>query len=171
MDLYLFRHAKAEIMAPGGGGDEARPLNPKGRELFGHAAKLWAALRPAPQLILTSPLLRARETGEILMDAWKQRGETPRLELEPGITPNAYPQQFLDSLPELDSLAIVSHMPFIGVLAGELLSGSSQELWFKTGTGMLIEYEPFAHSAKLLLAFGTKEAKAGLSRLDPHTGR
>ena len=165
MDLYLFRHAKAEAMAPGGGGDDARPLSPQGRELFAHAARLWAALRPAPQRILTSPLLRARETGDLLMDSWGERGEVPELDIEPTITPEGFPSQFLDVMPELKSLAIVSHMPFIGALAGELLTDSPRDVWFKTGTGMLIEYDPLSRTGKLLLAFGTKEAKAGWKRL------
>jgi phosphohistidine phosphatase len=62
MQVYLVRHAEAA----GGEPDELRPLTPAGRE---QARSLGARLRAAgvhPDAILTSPLLRARETGALL---------------------------------------------------------------------------------------------------------
>jgi phosphohistidine phosphatase len=62
MQLYLVRHAQAENGEP----DHLRRLTAEGRE---QAQALGARLREAgvrPDAILTSPLLRARETGEIV---------------------------------------------------------------------------------------------------------
>jgi phosphohistidine phosphatase SixA len=59
MQLFLFRHAKAEAMGRGGGGDSQRPLSEAGRELFAEAALLWSLQQPAPERILASPLLRS----------------------------------------------------------------------------------------------------------------
>lgn len=62
MQLYLVRHAEAA----GGEPDELRALTPAGRE---QARSLGARFRESgvrPDAILTSPLLRARETGTLI---------------------------------------------------------------------------------------------------------
>ena len=62
MQLHLVRHAEAA----GGEPDELRALTPAGRE---QARSLGASFREAgirPDAILTSPLLRARETGTLI---------------------------------------------------------------------------------------------------------
>jgi phosphohistidine phosphatase len=169
MQLFLFRHAKAEAMGRGGGGDSQRPLSEAGRELFAEAALLWSLQQPAPERILASPLLRAQETAEMLQQAWKQRGDEVEIDTEPAVTPEGDPQSFLDLLPELESVAIVSHMPFIGALAGELLTDSPRDIWFKTGTGILVEYDALSRTAKFLMGFGTKEARDALQRMRAQT--
>lgn len=64
MRLYLVRHAEA---APGHP-DEIRPLTPAGRE---HAAALGTELARGPALdaVLSSPLLRARQTADAVAAA------------------------------------------------------------------------------------------------------
>ena len=79
MRLYLVRHAHA---APGDP-DELRPLTPAGRE---QARALGARLRDEearPDAVLTSPLLRARETGSELARALEIDAE-PDERLAPG---------------------------------------------------------------------------------------
>ena len=81
MRLYLVRHAEAA----GGNPDELRPLTAAGRE---QARELGARLREEgvwPHAILTSPLLRARETGELL---GRELGVEPAVDdrLAPGAT-------------------------------------------------------------------------------------
>ncbi len=63
MKLYLVRHASASDVAPS---DADRELTKEGRE---ESRILGAALRKAgtkPEQILTSPLLRARQTADII---------------------------------------------------------------------------------------------------------
>jgi phosphohistidine phosphatase len=81
MQLYLVRHAEAA----GGEPDELRPLTPAGRE---QARSLGERLRDSgvkPDAILTSPLLRARETAALL---GRELGLEPAPEerLAPGAT-------------------------------------------------------------------------------------
>ena len=62
MRLYLVRHAEAAPGSP----DELRPLTPEGRD---QARSLGARLREAgvrADAIITSPLLRAKETGVLV---------------------------------------------------------------------------------------------------------
>jgi len=61
--VYLVRHGAAEPQGPGG--DAARRLTPAGRAEFeAHLGALGAVLAPAR--VLSSPLVRARETAALL---------------------------------------------------------------------------------------------------------
>jgi phosphohistidine phosphatase len=57
MMLYIVRHAIAED-APQGGDDAARRLTPDGRRKMAEVARGLRALRVAPDVVLTSPLVR-----------------------------------------------------------------------------------------------------------------
>ena len=65
MRLYLVRHAEA---APGDP-DELRPLTPAGREAARNLGRRLAREGVRPDAVLTSPLLRARETAAELCRA------------------------------------------------------------------------------------------------------
>ena len=64
MELYLLRHGEAE--AANIGGDEARELTEKGRREVETMAQLLLGAGARPECVYTSPLTRARQTGEIL---------------------------------------------------------------------------------------------------------
>jgi len=69
LELYLLRHAHAGDSAKWEGPDSERPLSPKGRR---QAARLGAFLAErgfAPDAIVTSPKLRARQTADLVADA------------------------------------------------------------------------------------------------------
>lgn len=113
--LYLVRHAEAAV-AEEGQPDGARALLPRGRRA---ARELARALRRAGirfDLLVHSPLLRAVQTAEPLVDLLD--GSTrvePRLAESPG-------QDLLPTL-EGESIALVGHQPFLGELAALLLWG------------------------------------------------
>ena len=81
MRIYLCRHAQAAAGEP----DELRELTPEGLEQARALGRRLAALPAPPRLVLTSPLVRARQTGAELADA---TGATVRVEeaLAPGAT-------------------------------------------------------------------------------------
>ncbi|HEX3455641.1 MAG TPA: histidine phosphatase family protein [Gaiellaceae bacterium] len=116
MRLYLVRHAEA---APGDP-DELRPLTAAGR---GQARELGARLvaeGASGTAVVTSPLLRARETGEEIARALGTSPE-PDERLAPGAT--------ADSLRELAAehpgdLVAVGHQPDCGRAAAELTGGA-----------------------------------------------
>jgi phosphohistidine phosphatase len=64
--VYIVRHAKAEKEAPRG--DAARRLTPDGRRRFQALLETLDG-RLAPSRVVTSPLVRARETAELLAAA------------------------------------------------------------------------------------------------------
>ena len=67
MILYFLRHGKAS--SPQQGDDEARELTKGGRKRLRAAAPLWRRLNLRPDVVITSPLVRARQTAEILCEA------------------------------------------------------------------------------------------------------
>ena len=65
--LYVIRHAVAEDVAADGD-DHARPLTRKGRRRFARLVQRLARAGMAVDLIATSPLVRTRQTAEILAE-------------------------------------------------------------------------------------------------------
>ena len=66
MELGLLRHAHAGDAAAWDRPDDLRPLTEKGREQAERLGRLLAAAGFAPDAVLTSPLVRARETAELV---------------------------------------------------------------------------------------------------------
>jgi phosphohistidine phosphatase len=115
MRLYLVRHGEA---APGDP-DELRPLTSEGRE---QARALGARLRnedASPSVVLTSPLLRARETGAELAKALDVETE-PEERLAPGATVE-------DVRAAVEGrggqVVVVGHQPDCGQIAAALTGG------------------------------------------------
>lgn len=68
MEIYLLRHGIAEDSHPGG--DEARRLTADGREKCVQAAAGLRALAARFTVVWTSPLVRARETAELVAPSY-----------------------------------------------------------------------------------------------------
>ena len=66
MNLYILRHGKAEPLGPAYPRDDERPLSPGGWRRTERSAKGMAAANVAVGAIISSPLLRARQTAEIV---------------------------------------------------------------------------------------------------------
>ena len=69
LELYLLRHADAGDPAAWQGPDEARPLSRKGLRQAERLGAFLARLGFAPDAVITSPLVRARETAETVAAA------------------------------------------------------------------------------------------------------
>jgi phosphohistidine phosphatase len=65
--LYFLRHGKAG--SPAGGDDEARKLTAGGVDALQRAAPLWRRVNLRPDVVLSSPLARARQTAELVCEA------------------------------------------------------------------------------------------------------
>ena len=81
VQLYLVRHAEAADGDP----DELRPLTAEGRETARALGERLAKEGVQPDAVLTSPLLRARETGQALARPAGIEAE-PDERLAPGAT-------------------------------------------------------------------------------------
>ena len=101
MRVFLVRHAHAAPGAP----DELRPLTETGLEAARRLAALLAAERPAA--VLSSPLLRARQTAAQIAEA---AGLEPEVDerLAPGATPVDLKEAAAD---RGDTIVAVGHQP------------------------------------------------------------
>jgi phosphohistidine phosphatase len=122
--IYLIRHADAvsdEV-------DPARPLSPKGRE---QVARVCAALGKGsfkPAEIWHSPLVRSRETAELLAQGLKL--PAPVI-LKPGLEPDDDPSVIAALLKaEKADIAAVGHEPHLGVLACLMVHGPTRPAIF-----------------------------------------
>ena len=126
MNLYILRHGIAvEHGAPGYENDDERPLTSKGESKVRMIAKAMKALEISFDIILSSPLVRARETAEIVAEALKAK---KRLELTDTLAPQETSKPLIDHLNEqgeVDDVLLVGHEPFLSRLISLLISGNS----------------------------------------------
>jgi phosphohistidine phosphatase len=95
----------------------------------------------APDLILTSPLLRAVQTADILAESLKYNGPLLVVNtLEPGFCLKSL-KLLLVQYQNVKELVIVGHEPDLGSVAGALL-GLSQGVAFKKGRALQLEIKP-----------------------------
>lgn len=117
--LLLLRHAHAGDPARWHGDDDVRPLSEKGRRQAEQVAKLLDRMVEAPDLLITSPLLRARETAEIVAEALKV-GMVVDRRLRGPLDPDMLAEILLAAGPAARP-CIVGHDPDFSELLGELV--------------------------------------------------
>jgi phosphohistidine phosphatase len=113
--LFLVRHAQAAAGEP----DELRPLTNAGRETARALGKQLAADGIHPDVVLSSPLLRARETAAEIAKATGAEAEADE-RLAPGAT--------VDDVRETiagrgETVVIVGHQPDCGQVAAAFGGG------------------------------------------------
>lgn len=132
------RHGDADAEIPEGLGDDARPLTTKARHaIFQHFEQLTDRMKGAG-LVLTSPLVRAVQTAQILAIA--QRQECP-VRVVRGLLPDM-PVGALEPLFEAQhdqAMILVGHQPSMGALAAHLLGMQSFPRSVSPGTVIAIE--------------------------------
>jgi len=122
MELLIIRHAIAyERDRRRWRDDGARPLSPAGKKLSRKAAAGLKEFGNAPNRLLTSPLLRARQTAQILTEVagWPQAQEAA--ELLPAETAPAVLARL--GKERSKRVAIVGHQPALGTFLAVCLLG------------------------------------------------
>jgi phosphohistidine phosphatase len=122
--LALLRHASAT----GGVPDAQRPLDTRGREEARRIAASLVSLAPRPEVALCSPARRARETFEILRQAFDPEPQL-RTEEELYLASTDRLRAVLRRLaPALSRALLVGHNPGLEELARELGRDGRREL-------------------------------------------
>ncbi|GBD25677.1 hypothetical protein HRbin30_01001 [bacterium HR30] len=158
--LYLVRHAQAEP-AREGADDAARLLTREGREDTILAARGLRRLGVGCDVVLASPLKRARETAQLLSVALKAE-----VREHAALAPGHLPEDLVLSLVEYNTasaIVLVGHEPDMGRLASWLLVGDSAKLQmpFKSGQVAAIEVASIPPRAPGLLRwFATQQQLA-----------
>jgi phosphohistidine phosphatase len=150
MELYLLRHGLAvERGTRGFEDDAARPLTPRGRRQL---RKISAAMKKAERefdLILSSPLVRARQTAEIVAAGLKLK---KRLKFSNALAPGGTAMILLRQLQRLkpapEKVLLVGHEPELSRLISLLVTGGLElQLDFKKAGLCKLEAEKL-HAGK-----------------------
>ena len=130
--LYLIRHGLAAERGENYPDDTKRPLTSDGMQKLRKEAKALLALDVNFDVILTSPLVRTRQTAEIIAAAFKS---PPPIVNMPSLAPGGSHSAIVEELAKQQRrhrVALVGHEPGIGEFAGRLI-GLRRPLEFKKG--------------------------------------
>ena len=166
MRVLVIRHAHAAQQTPGVP-DAERPLTPEGERGFRAAARGLARL-VRPDVLLTSPLRRARQTAAILATAWGAIEATPAPALASGDV--AAILETLEMHPLDATVAMVGHEPTVSALVSQLAPAVREA--FTPGAAALLEVPSLVGRSGRLLWFYSATAAAALATgaVPPPTG-
>jgi phosphohistidine phosphatase len=142
MKIVIIRHGTAEdLQAKSGRDDASRNLTKDGRKKMARAAKGLVQITPKLDLVATSPLIRAVQTGEIVAKAY---GGTRTVQIA-ALSPRKPPAnliEWLNAHPPDATVALVGHEPHLGTVIGWLTTGLQESfVVLKKGGAALIEVE------------------------------
>jgi phosphohistidine phosphatase len=147
LKVFLVRHADADAEIPEGLSDDARALTTKARaSIAAHFRGLKDRI-DAPSLVLTSPLVRAVQTAQILSVTLEYDGP---LRAHRSLLPDM-PVGAIDGVlndPALETLVLVGHNPSMTAMAANLLG--MQNFPKPVTPGTVIALERKDSSARLL---------------------
>ena len=139
-DLYLVRHAIAAERGSEWPDDTKRPLTEEGVTRFVEVVKGLKWLGVRLDEIFTSPLVRARQTADLLA---KGLGGTSMVKTLDALAPGHEPAAVLTAVgrsARRKRIALVGHEPGLGQLAAHLL-GAPRAVPFKKGGVCLISVQ------------------------------
>ena len=133
MKIYLVRHGIAsETLGGNIRRDAERPLTEEGRVQTENVARGLQTIGVKPDYMLCSPLVRARQTAEIIAEVFGVKDKlTVANELSPGVSPDAI-YKVINELRRVEELFLVGHHPDVSVIAQALLwSGPDLDIPFE----------------------------------------
>lgn len=140
MDIYLVRHAEA-LERKQGLADEVRHLTQKGRKQAAKQAKRLKKLKVKPELVISSPLVRAVQTAELLA---AEVGRGAIVAAHASLLSDADPETVVTTIREagaLKSLLLVGHEPQLSRVAA-LLLGYEQVAPLQKGSCLALSWKP-----------------------------
>lgn len=139
--LYLVRHAIAAERGPNYPDDRERPLTSEGVSRFKRSVEGLRKLDVKLELVITSPLVRAAHTAELLVSGI---GAKPRLERLDALAPGGRRAEVLEAIARYSKrahhVALVGHEPDLGELASRLLRARGT-IEFKKGAVCCMELD------------------------------
>jgi phosphohistidine phosphatase len=144
-ELYIMRHGLAVARGSARFSDDAqRPLTPEGKEKMREIGQGLKRAGFEVDWIVTSPLVRAAETAEIVA---KSLDSNPPVDNCDAMRPGGSPEDllaFLAKRPSRTRVLVVGHEPDLSALAARLVgAGSHANLAFKKGGCCMISFDEF----------------------------
>ena len=139
-ELYFIRHGLAEDRGDAWPDDSKRPLTDEGMSRIRKAARGLARIGVTIEVVLTSPLVRARQTAEQLAAGLDPR---PSMVNVDSLAPDGSYAAVIADLEKhgrKSRIALVGHEPMIGELAARFI-GSRHPIEFKKGAVCRIDLE------------------------------
>jgi phosphohistidine phosphatase len=126
MKLYILRHGDAVEHGDPRYKENERPLTPKGIQRTKQLAHTLREMEISFDVVLTSPLIRARQTAEIVA-----RGIRPerKLELTEYLAPSGSMEKLVEEIniirPVPDDVLLVGHEPYLSLFISLLCVGGT----------------------------------------------
>ena len=127
MDVYVLRHGVASDRDRlAFHNDDERPLTAKGIRRMGRQARGLNSIGLSLDAIITSPLVRAAQTAEIVHRRLDDPGE---LVTSPALAPSGDPRALIDEVAtkysSADSVMLVGHEPYLSALISLFVTGDT----------------------------------------------
>ncbi|GAB6166979.1 phosphohistidine phosphatase SixA [Thermostilla marina] len=138
MKVYVVRHAWA-VDRTACRTDAERPLTDEGRKRFAKFVRKLVKRGLSIDRIATSPLVRCRETAEILADGLPRR---PEIELLDALRPDSDLEaidRWLAEHPNCKSTALVGHAPDVCTIVERMIGGGA--VWFPKGAAARVSFD------------------------------
>ena len=128
MDLYVLRHGLAgDRNGSGYANDSERPLTDRGKRRMARQVRGLRSLGVSIDVIVTSPLVRALQTAEIVHEGLQL---TARLVTSNALAPGGSPSQLVSHLvtgySSTDDVMVVGHEPYLSSLISILTTGDPE---------------------------------------------
>jgi phosphohistidine phosphatase len=140
LELYLIRHGLADERGPEYPDDSKRPLTHRGVATLRREAKGLTELGVTFDLIITSPLVRTRQTAEAFAETLQGK---PNISSSDALAPAGTPAGVIDEIVKHHKkarIALVGHEPNMGELAARLI-GAKTPIPFKKGAICRIDFD------------------------------
>ena len=126
MELFILRHGEAGKYSAGSRNDFRRTLTITGKQEIEEIAKAFIKLGLEFDFVFTSPLIRCKQTAEIILKYVKSKNNIEEFnELKPeGNKLELYSR--LSKLKQDSSILLVGHEPYLSELIGESIGGTSR---------------------------------------------
>lgn len=137
MKILIVRHGIAEDYHPDG--DAARELTDRGREKVRGIIE-FIRKTIEPDLLLSSPLVRALQTAEIALSVLE--ADVP-LEQSRSLLPGSGSQEIILELQTMkpDTVMLFGHNPHLSYLVSDLLSRGTMEVQLKKASVTAVDFE------------------------------
>jgi phosphohistidine phosphatase len=132
MKCYFLRHGLAVDAGEWSGSDFDRPLSGQGRERTTRSAKTIADLGLTVDVIVSSPLVRAKQTAVIVAERLKLQDRLIEDERLGGRFGLNYLAEILAEHHTADAILLVGHEPGVSRTVGEIVGGA--DIDFKPGS-------------------------------------
>lgn len=146
MNLYLVRHSLAEKISPLKK-DFDRELTAEGKDLLKFAADYWKRIVPSIDLIITSPLVRAVQTSEMISQSFDYEKEIIKDNHLATGSKTSDLIEILNSL-NVENIFCIGHQPDLSMHVSNFISTNGSVLHFPPASICKIRFNGSAKFSK-----------------------